>query len=127
MLQQPIGLSPDNRPVFYDLFDGWSEELSRDRPDVDPERLRRMRERFYGGDFVFSVTRSTAAACPVPLLVLRGDDVYHPSAISEEIVRLAPRAELIAEWKTPPFTALAVERLRAFLRENTSPSGGSDS
>ena len=73
----------------------------------------------YDGEFVFSVSRASVADCPAPLLVLRGNDVYHPSSISEEIVRLAPRAELVHDWKTGDDLPLAVAHVRRFLSEHT--------
>jgi len=118
VLQQPIGFSGTNRDVFYELFDGWASELMQARSDVKPEALPEFRSRMYDGDFVFSVTRESVARCPVPLLVLRGNDVYHPSAISEEIVRLAPNAELIHDWKTADTTPPAVARVREFLTQH---------
>jgi hypothetical protein len=51
--------------------------------------------------------------------VLRGDDEFHPAAISEEIARIAPRAELIPKWKTGDDVTDAVSRVLSFLRENT--------
>jgi pimeloyl-ACP methyl ester carboxylesterase len=119
VLQQPIGLSADNRAAFYDLFDGWAEELREGRPEIEPLALARMRERLYGGDFVFNVSREFVASCPLPMLILRGDDLYHPAEISEEIARLAPRAELIRQWKEGASTAIAIERVKAFLAEHT--------
>ena len=78
-----------------------------------------MEPNFYDGDFVYSVPREIVTRCPVPLLVLRGDDVYHPSAISEEIARIAPRAELIQKWKTGDDVSHAVSRVLSFLLEHT--------
>lgn len=118
VLQQPIGFSGTNREVFYELFDGWAAELMQKRSDVSLEALPRFRENMYGGDFVFSVNRDVVTRCPVPLLVLRGNDVYHPSAISEEIVALAPDAELFRDWKTGGDVARAVARVRAFLEQH---------
>ena len=118
VLQQPIGYSGSNREVFYELFDGWANELLRTREDVKPESLPAFRSRMYDGDFVFSVHRDAVRKCPVPLLILRGNDVYHPAAISEEIAQLAPRAELISEWKTGPDAERAVKRLHAFFTEH---------
>lgn len=117
VLQQPIGFSGTNRTVFYELFDSWVAELMQTRSDVAEGALPAFRERMYGGDFVFSVDRKMVAECPVPLLVLRGNDVYHPSATSEEIVRLAPRAELIVDWKVGDEVPRAVARVRAFFGE----------
>jgi pimeloyl-ACP methyl ester carboxylesterase len=118
VLQQPIGFSATNRPVFYELFDTWASEQMASRTDVSPDSLPEFRERMYGGDFVFSVGREAAAHCQTPLLVLRGNDVYHPSLISDEIARVAPHAELIRDWKTGEDLPRAVARVRAFLGEH---------
>ena len=118
VLQQPIGFSGNNRDVFYELFDSWAAELLETRSDISPESLPPFRERMYGGDFVFSVSRASVQNCPVPLLVLRGNDVYHPTPISEEIVRLASHAELVRDWKTGDDLAHAVARVRAFLSDH---------
>jgi pimeloyl-ACP methyl ester carboxylesterase len=120
VLQQPIGYSGSNREVFYELFDGWVAELKQTRADIDDQALAPFRARMYDGDFVFSVSRESVAACPVPLLVLRGNDVYHPASTSEEIVRLAPRAELVHDWKTGDDLPLAVARVRQFLSEHSA-------
>jgi pimeloyl-ACP methyl ester carboxylesterase len=125
VLQQPIGLR-ENRQVFYDLFDGWAAELAtlESPPPIDTQALPVMRERFYGtgaagGDFVFSVSREFVRGCQVPLLVLMGEDIYHPSEISREIVELAPQAELIERWKDPESCPHAVARVRSFLHAHT--------
>jgi len=119
VLQQPIGYSGSNREVFYELFDGWAAELKQARPEITDDALSAFRSRMYDGDFVFSVSRETVRNCPVPLFVLRGNDVYHPSHISEEIVRLAPRAQLVHDWKTEDHVPRAVTLVRQFLSEHT--------
>jgi len=119
VLQQPIGYSGTNRQTFYELFDGWAAELKQARPDVSAEALPPFRSNMYDGDFVFSVSRESVATSPVPLLVLRGNDVYHPAPISEEIAHLAPHAELIHDWKTGEDLPRAVARVREFLSEHT--------
>jgi pimeloyl-ACP methyl ester carboxylesterase len=118
VLQQPIGFDGSNRAVFYQLFDSWAAELMLARADVSAQALPAFRERLYGGDFVFSVTRDAVERCTTPLLVLRGDDVYHPSAISEGIARSAPNAELVRDWKTGADLSRAVTRVRSFLAEH---------
>jgi pimeloyl-ACP methyl ester carboxylesterase len=119
VLQQPIGHSPDNRVVFDELFDGWAEELRPRHPKVAPEAWQRFREHMYGGDFVFSVEREFVRGLAAPLLVLMGNDVYHPSATSREIVELAPRGQLIERWKEPELVSDTVDSVRAFLLANT--------
>jgi pimeloyl-ACP methyl ester carboxylesterase len=116
VLEQPIGLSDTNRPVFYELFDGWASELMQTRSDVSAQALPAFRAHMFGGnDFTYGVSREVVARCPVPLLVLRGNDVYHPASTSEEIARIAPRAELVPEWKTGDDLPKAIARVRAFL------------
>jgi pimeloyl-ACP methyl ester carboxylesterase len=114
VLQQPIGLK-DNRDVFHQLFDDWAAELGPARPDLQAAALSSFKANLYGGDFVFSVSRAFVETCKTPLLVLRGNDVYHPSAISEEIVRLAPHATLIERWREGEATARATTEVRTFL------------
>lgn len=122
VLQQPIGLSNDNRAAFQDLFDSWAGELISQRSDVTLAALAGLKENLYAGDFVFSVSRSDVGRCATPLLVLRGNDVYHPSEISEEVARIAPRAELVSRWKESLDVPTAVARVRAFFAAN-SPAG----
>jgi pimeloyl-ACP methyl ester carboxylesterase len=118
VLQQPIGLSK-NRETFYAMFDDWATELGNARVDAEATALSELRESMYGGDFVFSVTRDFVSRCPTPLLVLLGNDIYHPSEISREIVELAPHAELVEAWKEADSVATAVARVRTFLRAHT--------
>jgi pimeloyl-ACP methyl ester carboxylesterase len=122
VLQNPIGLSDGNRADFHNMFDEWAAELRGQRPELDPARLRALGERMFGGEFVFSVGRDAVRACPTPLLVLAGDDTFHPTAIAREIAALAPRAELLLTWKTPDVVGETARRVRAFLRANTPVS-----
>jgi pimeloyl-ACP methyl ester carboxylesterase len=119
VLQNPIGLSDGNRPAFRGMFDEWAAELRQQRPEIDPARLRALGERMFGGEFVFSVSREFARTCPAPLLVLAGDDNFHPTAIAREIADLAPRAALVLTWKTPDVVRQTVERVRTFLQTYT--------
>ena len=119
VLQQPIGLSGDNRSAFHQMFDGWAEELLRTRSDVTPDAVACLKANLYGGDFAFSASRDEVRACRVPLLVLRGNDLYHPATISEEIAQIAPRAELVTSWKEGDDLARAVGRIRAFFALHT--------
>ena len=119
VLQNPIGLSADNRDAFYAMFDGWAEELAARRPDVTPAALAGFRERMFGGDFVFSADRDLVRRCPVPLLVLSGNDHFHPRAVAEEIAELAPDAELVIEWAGPERHDETLALVRDFLLRHT--------
>lgn len=112
VLQNPIGLQ-DNRELFYALFDQWAEGLAARAPHMDADGWRAFRERMYGGDFVFSVSRAFVRNCRTPMLILAGSDPYHPTAISRELAALAPEAELVEGWKES--LPSAVQRVKEFL------------
>jgi pimeloyl-ACP methyl ester carboxylesterase len=123
VLQNPIGLSEDNRPSFLGMFDSWAADLQGRREDIDPDALSAFRESMFSGDFVFSVDRDFVRACPIPLLVLAGNDEFHPRAVAQEIAGLAPDAELVLDWTSPTHHEETLARIRAFLGAHT-PSGG---
>jgi hypothetical protein len=56
-----------------------------------------------------------------PLLVLMGNDIYHPSPTSREIVELGSNAQLVERWKDPEILPVTVKRVREFLLEHTPP------
>lgn len=116
VLQNPIGLY-ENRDAFYALFDDWMAAVrARDTALADVD-VTAFRERMYGGDFVFNVSRTFVRNCTTPLLILCGSDNYHPTPISHELAQLAPNAELREGWKDRiPQTIAAV---RAFLKQHS--------
>jgi pimeloyl-ACP methyl ester carboxylesterase len=119
VLQNPIGLSADNRGNFYGMFDGWAGELQANRPEVDAPSLAAFRESMFGGDFVFSVGRDFVRACTTPLLVLAGNDEFHPRPVAGEIADLAPDADLVLDWTSPAHHDETLSRVRDFLTVHT--------
>jgi len=122
VLQNPIGLSPRNREMFYAMFDGWAADLKASHPEIDDPGLRAFRDRMYGGDFVFNVSRDFVRSMRTPLLILMGSDDYHPTPISEEIAALAPNAQLVRDWKTAELIPQTIKRVREFLASHTPKS-----
>lgn len=119
VLFQPIGLD-DNRDAFYDMFDSWAKELrATSHTEVAADDWARFRSNLYDGDFLFNVDRDFVRACDTPLLVLAGDDLYHPASTSREIAELAPNVEFIESWKESPDREAAMEKTAAFLARNT--------
>ena len=117
VLQNPIGLD-ENRGVFFEMFDGWAAAMKKRDPDLDEQSLAAFRHRMYGEDFTFNVTRDFVGGVTTPLLILAGDDQYHPTSVAKEIAALAPNAELVMEWKEPAVVPRTVERVREFLRRH---------
>lgn len=118
VLIQPIGLA-DNRDVFAALFRSWRNDGRARHPEASESDYDAFFQNMFGGDFTFSATVEDVAQCTVPMLVLLGDDQYHPASISRRVAELAPRASLIEEWKQDPARTHARERIRVLLREHT--------
>ncbi|MGH7932553.1 MAG: alpha/beta fold hydrolase [Candidatus Binataceae bacterium] len=118
VLQNPIGLTAENRPAFYEMFDGWANKLKSERPELTNEIAAAFRAAMYDSDFVFAVTRDFVRSCRTPLMILAGSDLYHPAPISQEIAELAPNNEIITTWKTPEAVPAAVSRVREFLKSH---------
>ncbi len=116
---QTIGLD-DNRQAFYDMFDSWAAEIGPDHPEVSPAAWSAFRERMYGGDdFLFTAGDEAVAACQAPLLVLLGNDLYHPESATRRLATLAPRATLLEQWREPEHTAAARAAVDAFFDAHT--------
>ena len=51
--------------------------------------------------------------------MLAGNDEAHPYPISEELSKLLPNCEFIAEWKTGTDLTVARARVKEFLAKHT--------
>lgn len=114
---QPIGFD-DNRQTFFELFDGWAEEIKSNHPAVSDEDWAQFRSTMFAGDFLFNVSEDVVAKCHIPLLVLIGTDIYHPEKTSRRIAEIAPQAALVEEWKEGAHVASAKQSMLDFLASN---------
>ncbi len=114
---QTIGLD-NNRQAFIDMFDNWADELRPQRADVDPGAWAPFRDRMYGTDFLFTATKEDTARCTTPLLVLLGNDLYHPESSSRDLAALAPNATLVEHWKEPEHQDGARKAIEEFLAQH---------
>lgn len=119
VLQQPIGRTPDNQRVFYEMFDGWKDTIKKHHPDVGEADWNSFRSNMYDGDFLFNVDRDFVQVCTTPMLVLMGADIYHPTQVSRDIAELAPNASLLENWKAPEVIEQTVATVCSFLEEHT--------
>ena len=55
-----------------------------------------------------------------PLLVLQGNDVYHPTIASRRAAELAPGATLVERWKDPADQPAARAAVDTFLAEHAN-------
>ena len=114
VIQQTIGLE-NNRAAFYEMFDSWAEQLT----GATESDLNRFRSNMYDGEYLFNVDEPFIRQCQTPMLVLMGNDLYHPESISRSIASLAPNAKLIETWRGPEVIDQTVSELIEFLQSNT--------
>jgi len=118
VLAQPIGRVGAMGPGRSARFNAWAETV-KDHPEATPQVLDAVHQNLYGAGFAYSVDRAFVSTCQTPCLVLAGNDEAHPLAISEEIARLLPDAQLIREWKEGAALASARVRIKEFLTKHT--------
>ena len=99
-------------------FNSWAETL-KDHPEATPQVLDAFCQNLYAPGFVYCVDRAFVSKVQTPCLVLAGNDEAHPYPISEELSKLLPNCEFIAEWKTGAALTSARARVKDFLAKHT--------
>ena len=112
---QPIGYD-SNEQAFIDMFDGWAEEISNRFPEVDAATWAAFRANMYQrSEPLFTATADDLSEIETPILVLMGDDLYHPASSSRLLAENAPNATLIESWKEGSARDEAMEAVAGFL------------
>ncbi len=112
-LFQTIGRD-GNQDAFYAMFDDWAEPLKAQIGD--DAAWQGFRENMYGGDKVlFNVDGEFVKTVQTPLLVLKGDDLYHPASSSQLIADTAPNVIFVEDWKEGPARESAMQAFADFL------------
>jgi pimeloyl-ACP methyl ester carboxylesterase len=119
VLEQPVGATDDNRPLYEAMWRGWASQLLLRRADVDAAQVEAFATRMFAGDFVLSVSPDFVRNCSTPLLVLPGVDRYHPTATGRYIGSLAQAARVVEPWKDPEHVESATAAVRDFLEAHT--------
>jgi pimeloyl-ACP methyl ester carboxylesterase len=116
---QPIGLD-GNRDAFRAMFDEWRTAIEADHPEATDTDWEGCWANLFGGDAtLWSVADDAVPAIDTPILVLRGDDQFHPRLASERLAELAPEATLIEHWKDPSEIPAARAAVDDFLATHT--------
>jgi pimeloyl-ACP methyl ester carboxylesterase len=118
VLAQPIGRVGPMPAGRSARFEAWAASLT-DHPEATPAVLDAFYRNLYGPGFVYCVDRAYVSTCTTPCLVLAGNDEAHPREISEELARLLPNGELIAEWKSGAALTSARARVLEFFAKHT--------
>lgn len=120
VLEQPIGLTEENRATWLTNRRTWATGLTGARADLSEADGERFGSRMFDdAEFVGSVPREFARSCRTPLLVLPGIDAIHPNETGREIGDLCPGATVVEPWKdAPESTERATAQVRSFLQEH---------
>jgi pimeloyl-ACP methyl ester carboxylesterase len=117
---QPIGLV-DNRDEFRAMFDAWRSDIGRDHPEASDADWDGCWSNLFGADnLLCSVPDALLPTIDTPILVLQGNDVYHPKEASQQLAAITPTATLIERWKDPADQPAARAAIDKFLAANTS-------
>ena len=122
VLAQPIGRVGPMPSGKTARFEAWAASL-RDHPEATPDMLDKFYRNLYEPGFVYCVDRDFVRTVRTPCLVLAGNDEAHPFAIAEELDRLLPNSEFIAESKTGAALDAARVRVQEFLLKHTPQRG----
>ena len=77
--------------------------------------MERFKHNMWDGEFLLTVSEEDIKHVETPLLVLMGDDLYHPQTTSRKLVELAQNAILIENWKDKEYLQLASHSIIEFL------------
>src|SRR5271167_871371 len=117
VLAQPIGrIGPMAGRTAN--FNGWADSV-KDRPDVNEAVLDAFNTNLYAPGFVYCADRDFVKTIKTPCLILAGNDEAHPWPISEELSKLLPNCDFVAEWKAEPALTSAKATVKAFLQKHT--------
>ena len=115
---QTIGLD-GNRQAFFEMYDRWADELKSKRPDVAEDTWPAFGKNMYGGDKqFFAVDAEAFANAEGPILVLMGDDLYHPTSASMSLAAAAKNSTVIESWKEEPARKVAMGKVADFFAAN---------
>lgn len=118
VILQPVGID-ENRHALEDMFDSWAVDIAAQHPDMTDQDWASFRTNMWGGEFLLTASADDLADIDTPMLVLMGDDLYHPESTSRQLVAAAPDARLIEDWKDGDALVAADAAIRTFLDEHT--------
>tara|TARA_Y100000768_G_scaffold40974_1_gene26864 strand:- start:1601 stop:2317 length:717 start_codon:yes stop_codon:yes gene_type:complete len=118
VLLQPVGID-QNRQAFYDMFDDWAGEIINQQSEPTAETMAKFKSNMWDCDFLITATEEEVSSIKNPLLILMGDDLYHPQSISRKIAELAPNATLIEKWKSPELLENTNKAVIDFLKHHS--------
>jgi len=117
VMLQPVGID-GNRQAFYDMFDSWSSGLAESHPDMADADWASFRSNMWDGEFLLTVSADELASIATPIMVLMGDDMYHPESTSREIAAVGSNVTFVERWKDDDVLGQTSDTIRAFLQQH---------
>lgn len=119
VVMQTIGRD-NNYQEFIDMFNGWSEGLqAQDSQRYPKQRLESMRQRMLENDLTFiCMSEAEVRELSGPMLILDGNDTYHPASSSDRLAALQPQAQRLVHWKQDPDLQVAQGVFQTFLLQH---------
>ena len=103
------------------MFDDWANELNNFRPDLTEEDWESFKLYMYGSDnYLFNVDNEFVKGVETPLLILKGDELYHPEDSSLRTHQLAQNSTLVEDWKSGVALAAAAQQFMEFIETHAS-------
>ncbi len=118
VMLQPVGLTT-NRDAFYELFDGWATEIAADHPEADDATWRSFRSNMWDHEFVCTAGPDEVRDLDTPILLLKGNDDYHPAETSEQLADLLPNVTYVERWKDDDVLDQTHATITGFLADHT--------
>lgn len=112
---QPIG-NADNRATYRGIFDEWREAVGADHPEASDAAWEGVWQNMFGGDeLLWTIPDAVVTTLRPPILVLLGNDEFHPTVASRDVAARAPHATLVERWKEPADQPAARAAVDGFL------------
>lgn len=118
VMLQPVGID-DNRHALEEMFDAWVGDIGADHPEVDEAGWSSFRSNMWSGEFVLTGGPDDVAAIDTPILLMKGDDLYHPARISAQIAATAPNVTYVERWKDDDVLPRTDATIKEFLAAHT--------
>lgn len=114
VILQTVGID-NNRHALEEMFDTWAEAQADRHPQVSPHDWSSFRSNMWGGEFVLTATPDDLESIETPILLLKGDDLYHPASTSDLAAARLPRVTYVERWKDEEMLPTTDTTIKTFL------------
>ena len=118
VMLQPVGID-QNKEAFFAMFDDWAKEIVDEESEPTSRTLNKFKHNMWDGNFLITADEDEVAKIQTPILILMGDDLYHPQSTSRKIATLAPNATLIEKWKDIKYLDTVNSSIIEFLKRHS--------